>query len=1724
MDSKTESEYEVDSRDSRESDDSAGPIDMSSFALPDLEANDDDEESSESYKEDFWFEDLVWPDPCGLFPARSGIKPALLTTKIDSTDVDIELGSATRCQMSLVVKRRPRPTELPWNVVVINSDPPIIEEDDVEEYLVHDPLFVEFFNAFLSLPSFPEPICFNVETGGFEVVSDDKQKLAQQIKEAVRSQHTMSKKYEVTRQHAFSDMPVVPIEDNDAPETVKIDTSFQVITLNKDQGIYWIKSERLPIFLESDFYFHYRLAKVISQVRIVNDKGEFVVMKIDFTSRPKKKKKTVEVTPPELEETIVKEMFVSFGDVKGAAKEAWFTQAKNELKTQPTYSTLSLKPSTIAPSVLSHDVLEQKEKSSVFHSQYFGVYTPGLIGPFDSEPPINDYTDKMFSKEKPFTPRPSDKIHSSTAMLRKKICDAEEEMVPAGNVLFVWPKQDHQTTDAESGIGEMDEKDDEFEKRITAQPIIDQIYYDGSWESGGTGEIILRSVDELGSVIVGAVMKKTIAEMLDIDEKIVLADPAISSIYPSMDLTCVSTDRLENLVVAKKHSVPEMDFDIETLKPLMVGAADDKEPVHIKWDKPMPKPAEEESDADSLLDSDEDFEERDIHFRRKKDKWHSLTSLKGIMAFKKFLEGTHGEKYWELWIDIDKGRLINTEEEKQRYILHMRDKYYKKGSPFELSQEDKKKLGLENLSSWCPKYLFQVHAKVLEPLVLYWAPRYLLKHLLQTHPEKYYLYNQMKSSLPAKESDPFPHTQELLPLRPKSCCPRIRTGPGVVEEEPEKNITSLIKPKPDPFATTPLTGNKRVYGEDTIKRLMKTPTAKYLGLKPQSKPKQMRAASAKSIPCNVARSPSVLLTGRKSIDKIEPSAGKLTGVSGKNSEELINAESKMAALPSKSCTTGDKVPCPSKPLTAILGERSVTAGLTLAPLKKPRDLLSPMMKIVDTHHKKSRLEGDKGKQLYTFYRQDSQEASKVCPKPGEPLQEDIHYAEMTDCEFMGSERMEFLLQALHHEQDSGRSFRKYIHKSERMDWINHLDFWEKVQEYRKLFYKDKLDLHLIAKQAKLIFAQCIVEGAAQGIGVSESIELSILDHLTPAYEDLFDEAEEFTLKALFEAFQRYLNQDVKSYCKVERAEIKRRLETKNNYILNLQKKGILKERSLTPDDPMEGYKDPVYDDSVLQRIPSEFKHWTLDKLIHNRIELEHFRQHLKENFAEIDLKCWMDIEAWRRTPHDDAKSRDQRARDIKKNYLNRKYFFGPSSPAGKEGQNRVMELGGGWGKFLEDKPHSSSILEAQKYVRQRLENKHLPLFLLSKGFQSRNTAEDISEGTDDLLATRKRRAQAVLKLLESRWISSTKEIYMFNKALLNPLTCQQFQKFVSLQGEHLENDILFWLEVEKYKHLHNTHTDEGLLQQKVSAIINCFIDSSIPPSLQIDIPQEMADKILDHKHEKNPYLFREAQLAVFRILLQYWQPFCDFRANMDSDTKVLKTLERHRLIADYKEKIRREEIMTQREKERLQRIEMGIYSEEMDQKGEEEGEEKTDHVRFSYSAYLEEQEQWKRKLEAQFQLTGSWEDWVNYQHALGNYDLENMKLVTVADRGSQTIRCIPQYPNQPVEERPGYQDDPDVEPEAKEYDIEDYIMYRNYLNIEVPNIRKEFCRKTVFAQQSAAEQQREKERKKFERSKSKDLSRDLSLINKDLNRTPSKNTDIKNRGSPISETDLTKDY
>lgn len=116
------------------------------------------------------------------------------------------------------------------------------------------------------------------------------------------------------------------------------------------------------------------------------------------------------------------------------------------------------------------------------------------------------------------------------------------------------------------------------------------------------------------------------------------------------------------------------------------------------------------------------------------------------------------------------------------------------------------------------------------------------------------------------------------------------------------------------------------------------------------------------------------------------------------------------------------------------------------------------------------------------------------------------------------------------------------------------------------------------------------------------------------------------------------------------------------------------QRVLTPEDPMEGYEDPVYDETLLEKIPEEFRDFTLEKLVHNRIEVENFKLFLAENYASMDLLCWMDIEHFRRMPQTDEKRRDEKAKEIKTKYLNKKYFFGPNSPAGKEGQDKVSFL------------------------------------------------------------------------------------------------------------------------------------------------------------------------------------------------------------------------------------------------------------------------------------------------------------------------------------------------------------------------------------------------------------------------------------------------------------------
>lgn len=94
---------------------------------------------------------------------------------------------------------------------------------------------------------------------------------------------------------------------------------------------------------------------------------------------------------------------------------------------------------------------------------------------------------------------------------------------------------------------------------------------------------------------------------------------------------------------------------------------------------------------------------------------------------------------------------------------------------------------------------------------------------------------------------------------------------------------------------------------------------------------------------------------------------------------------------------------------------------------------------------------------------------------------------------------------------------------------------------------------------------------------------------------------------------------------------------------------------------------------TIECLPPDLRDFTLQRILSNRMELENFREFLSDNYASLDLHCWMDIENYRRIPEYREVLRSSKADDIKETYLNRQYFFGPNSPASKEEQTKVMQ-------------------------------------------------------------------------------------------------------------------------------------------------------------------------------------------------------------------------------------------------------------------------------------------------------------------------------------------------------------------------------------------------------------------------------------------------------------------
>ncbi|XP_043832251.1 regulator of G-protein signaling 22 [Dromiciops gliroides] len=1160
----------------------------------------------------------------------------------------------------------------------LTTEPPVLTEEGFEDSLATDNLLVDYFNEFLSLPTFSEAIRFNVDYGVFEVVNDAPQLLEKQLKRILHEQKPRNPIYDVIRKEKCG---ITPDKLNGSTKEDTIKINYNIMSLNREQGIQWIKKERLPAFLESDCYFEYRLAKLISQVRWSRSGMN---MNVDSLYRPWVTKKPATPPPSIVEdenELIMKKYYISLGQATVTQTRDWFTMAKQSQHTVTTFS---------SPTCLVSPRIQEK----------------ALEG------------DYIFDE--------SMKTDSSTA-----------------------PGSSLETLDQEGSVSVRD----------TPSHALLRIYLERKQETVKDLEVFFPTFEGFVSAYINFIMKSSVAKLA-------------------------------------QRPFRDNEEDINFNNVAQVVIQDQKEDVERKISEFSAEIKEKELDENlelvslcSRTDSIGSLARADWCVSHKT---YDIGTRKEFERFKKFIKGTLGERYRWLWMDIERLKVLKDPGRRQRHLEKMRKCYLVSSGECYLTPEVLLKLNLIDGSFWNEPHLRCIQSEVVKPLLQYWGPRFCVTHKFEIKNASAELkFWHSRQERPRKDIDPFPQMATLLPLRPKSCMPQI---PTLKKEE-------FIQPR-------------------SLKSARK------------SARKSERAGSA---------------TRKSTVKNEAPEETSEQDIIGKNAK-CMTVSSKVIRLTS---------------FTDI----------------------------------------------------------SECLKP--QLDRKFSYTEETtvkkvtaNAALFGSD-MENLLQSLYVESRAGFFFTKFCECSGNKLWKNSAYFWFDLQAYHQLFYQETLQPFKVCKQAQYLYAMYVAPSASLDIGLEKKKKKEIYMKIDPPFEDLFDAAEEYILLLLLEPWIQMVKSDQNNYGQVELVKQDRQLDSL--YFRKLQaihKETVpKKEEEAVPDLPVPYIPKET---QLWNKVPEEFRHLNFNYLVNNKLEFEHFRQFLASHSASMDLMCWTDIEQFRRILHQDQKQREAKSIDIKNKYLNKKYFFGPNSPATKEQQDEIMQLGGGWGMILHEQLASPVLLEIQKCVRRRLENMWLPLFLSSEQYAARQKIklqmEDIAE---DFILKKRGEKIGVWKASrrpslgigsrsskkyatgfrsepeDSKWIASSADIIAFRKALLNPLIAKLFQRFVSLKGDLLGNGVLFWQEVQKYKDLCHSHCEDAVIQNKITTIINCFINSSIPPALQIDLPFDQAQKIIEHRKELGPYVFREAQMTIFGVLFKYWPQFCQFRSNL-TDEKAVTTLERRK--------------------------------------------------------------------------------------------------------------------------------------------------------------------------------------------------------------------------------------
>ncbi|XP_070576082.1 uncharacterized protein [Ptychodera flava] len=298
-------------------------------------------------------------------------------------------------------------------------------------------------------------------------------------------------------------------------------------------------------------------------------------------------------------------------------------------------------------------------------------------------------------------------------------------------------------------------------------------------------------------------------------------------------------------------------------------------------------------------------------------------------------------------------------------------------------------------------------------------------------------------------------------------------------------------------------------------------------------------------------------------------------------------------------------------------------------------------------------------------------------------------------------------------------------------------------------------------------------------------------------------------------------------------------------------------------------------------------------LLRNTDQFEYFKRFLLREKAETPLYFWQSVESMKQCK--DAKSRQQKAIQIGRRYFSKAAGSGEALRCNAEVIKEIPKL---------TKVTPPMLLSAQACVVKSMEEQWFGKYL--EAFPE-DHAEDGEKQDDE--------GQAGIRFCRDKtkalWAMFIQNVVSFRRGLMNPTSLLLFKQFLSAEiakdiekqkvtghsgkkvisnkivsVEKLECDLAFWAEVERFKECADevarsaasgtfSGDDEILVQNKAEAIINCFLDSQIPPKVQINVSQETVDSILDafRNGVLERGLFHDAAVSIFTVLLHFWKKF-----------------------------------------------------------------------------------------------------------------------------------------------------------------------------------------------------------------------------------------------------------